>query len=559
MQRDVARLAAETFDVVIVGGGITGAAIAHDAALRGLTVALIERGDFGAATSAASSKLLHSGIRFLQQLEFRKVRESSVERAAFQRIAPHLSHYLPFVIPTYRAFTKGRTMLAAGVVLHRLLCMGENRGLTDPSKRVPRPHFLSRSALLARWPVFAGLGDVTGAWVIYESHMYSSERMTLAFLLSAASRGAAVVNYASVENFDIVDGAVRGVRLTDVANGQSLTVAARVVVNAAGPWLPALNHRAGELSLDREVAAFAKGVHVITRPLTHDAALAVPTRQPSRAVIQRGGRHLFVIPWRGLSLIGTTNVPFGDGLDELSATGQDIDDFVTEINLALPAARLTRDDVRHAFAGLYPLTDDDIDPARFQGHYHYQVIDHAKRGGPAGLISALGTRFTTARGIAAKTVDFVISALERDAIPCRTTDTPLAGGKIADVARFEQDVIPRSAGVLSEASARELARSYGVDALPLVDRVREDPRLAERLTDNRDTTAVQVVHAVEHECALTVEDVVFRRTGLGTIGDPGDTAIGRVADVMGGLLGWDAERCAVEAARCRDRFIQVSR
>ena len=135
-----------------------------------------------------------------------------------------------------------------------------------------------------------------------------------------------------------------------------------------------------------------------------------------------------MIPWRGLSLIGTTNVPFGDRLDEVSATGQDIDDFVAEINLALPAARLARDDVRHAFAGLYPLTDDDIDPARFQGHYHYQVIDHAKRGGPAGLISALGTRFTTARGIAAKTVDFVISALGRDAIPAAPPTPRSRGG-----------------------------------------------------------------------------------------------------------------------------------
>ncbi|MGE3841361.1 MAG: FAD-dependent oxidoreductase, partial [Vicinamibacterales bacterium] len=184
MTREAEALSGRTFDVAVIGGGITGACIAHDAALRGLSVVLLEKGDFGAATSAASSKLLHGGIRYLQQFEWGKVRESASERSAFLHIAPHLVRWIPFLIPTTSAFSKGRWLLGAGVGLYHLLTAGAG-GTPEPRHDRPSDGFLAREELLARYPALQGIDQLTGAWVIHEAHMYSSERMTLAFVQSA--------------------------------------------------------------------------------------------------------------------------------------------------------------------------------------------------------------------------------------------------------------------------------------------------------------------------------------------------------------------------------------
>ena len=195
MRRDLAAFRDPTFDVVIVGGGISGACLAHDATLRGLTVALLERGDFGGATSAASSKLLHGGIRYLQQARIDRVRESARERAHFQRIAPHLTRWVPFLVPTHRGVARGRLVLQCGMRLYDVLSRPGNDLIRDPAKQVPRGPFYDRAALAQRAPDVAARPDVTGAQVLYESHLHSTERMTLAFVKSAVRQGAAVANY----------------------------------------------------------------------------------------------------------------------------------------------------------------------------------------------------------------------------------------------------------------------------------------------------------------------------------------------------------------------------
>ena len=272
-----------------------------------MSVALIEKQDFGGATSAASSKLLHSGIRYLQQIKLGKVRESAIERCHFQAIAPHLTHYVPFLVPTYRGLARGRTALRAALVLHTLLAKGQDAGIRDSSKRVPRSRMCTKHETLTLAPMLASQPGLTGSCMLYESHMHSSERMTLAFLKSACRNGAVAANYVSAQRLLMADGAVKGVLARDEMSGGSVEVRARLVANAAGPWITQLNRGFGAAGPSKAITGFTKGAHLITRPLTTDVALVLPTAKQQHRIIDRGGRHLFVIPWRGRSLIGTSN------------------------------------------------------------------------------------------------------------------------------------------------------------------------------------------------------------------------------------------------------------
>ena len=214
MKRILSQLEEKTFDLIIIGGGITGACLTWDAVNRGLSVALIEKGDFGAATSSASSKLLHGGIRYLQQGRIDKVRESALERVFYQRIAPHLSHYVPFVVPAYTSFSKGKLLLRIGMLLYQMICLGQNRWLRDSSKKVPGWKMLNKEQLLQYIPGFDS-NYTTGAALFQESHMYSSERMTLAFISSSIRKGAVAANYVCADKFILANNRVGGIKATD--------------------------------------------------------------------------------------------------------------------------------------------------------------------------------------------------------------------------------------------------------------------------------------------------------------------------------------------------------
>ena len=309
-------------------------------------MALVERHDFGAATSAASSKILHGGIRYLQHGQLRRLRESALERSRFQAIAPHLTHYVPFLIPTYRGFRKGRAVLRAGVGLYTLLCAGQNRAIRDIEKQVPPCRSHTRAETLRLAPVLGGHPALTGSILVPESHMRSSERMTLAFVKTAAANGAVVANYVTVDQL-VTDGrTARGVRARNRLNRHDpLEIRARLILNATGPWLPALNRCFDLPRLHRNVTHFSKGVHLVTRAITDDVALMLPTNRAQQTLFDRGGRHLCVIPWRGRSLIGTSNTPFAGTPDETRSTAQDVRDFLRELEVALPGAALTEHDV----------------------------------------------------------------------------------------------------------------------------------------------------------------------------------------------------------------------
>ena len=555
MRREPTAFHDTTFDVVVVGGGITGACLAHDATLRGLSVALVERHDFGSATSAASSKLLHGGIRYLQQARLGKVRESAHERACFHRIAPHLTRWVPFLIPTQPGLLRGRQFLGCGMWLYERLTRGEDRDVHDPAKQVPPSTFFPRGELARLVPELGAREDITGAQVLYESHLHSSERMTLAFLKTAVRGGAVVANYLTVDGVLTRDGRVEGVTVVDTLTANRFDIQARIVVNAAGPWLAGLNERLGIGRLHVPISGFSKGVHIVTRQVTERFALALPTQRRSNLIVDRGGRHVFVIPWRGHSLIGATDRPFTGELDDVGPTESDITDLLSDVNTALPGLGLTRPDVSHAFAGLYPLTARDVRPDVYQGTGDYQVFDHGHVGGREGVVSVLGAKYTTARQLAERATSLLCSRLGRGTISSRTGQTPLVGGEIDHLERFTKDAIARHAEHLGRHPVEHLVHHYGTETDAVVAAGSTgDCRLLTPLSPERESVGAEVRFAAEEEMAVTLSDAVFRRTGLGTLGDPGVECLRRCAEIMGTCLGWSEARMSEEVQQTQTLF-----
>ncbi len=545
MKRRPEALEAAEHDLLIIGGGITGACLAFDAATRGMKVALIERDDFGGATSASSSKLLHGGIRYLQQLRFGKARESARERLFFQNLAPHLTYYLPFVVPTFRGLARGKPVLTAGMVLYETLCIGQTDLLLDRAQGVPPGRGLSVEDVTAMIPGISGDG-LTGGRLFHESHMVNSERMTLAFVEGAAVNGADVANYVRADDFLRQGERVVGVKATDTESGQGLIIRARVVVNAAGPWIRTLNEQLGLGSVGRVVTGFSRGAHMVTKPLTDGYAVALPTKRRAESVLDRGGRHVFIIPWRGHSLIGTSYRPHEGPLENMSPTPDEIGDLIGDINAALGDDTLTPADVRYAFAGLYPLTAEEIDSRVYQGSADYQVLDHGADDGIPGLFTVFGAKFTTARLLAERAIDRIAPKLEGEWRDCQTRgvalpSAPSAGDRI-------------EAGVVSEPMAGDLLVNYGSHAAAVASLASEDTALTAELGANRGAWGVDAVWAVREEMAQHLEDVVFRRTGLGTLGNPGEEVLRAVAELMAADLGWDAAKVASEVKATLERF-----
>lgn len=540
MRRNLQQLTSERYDVLVIGGGITGACIAHDAALRGLSVALIEKNDFGGYTSSASSKLLHGGIRYLPKGQAWKVRESAREQAVFQHLAPHLTRWVPFLIPTDKSSpVKGKMALKAAMLVYGFCCAGLFRLIHDPGKQPPSRTFLSSDEVLQKLPMLSAIEGLTGAQVLFESHMHSSERMTLAFLKTAEANGARIANYLKVTKLLIEGTNVVGVQVGDrLKEDNTFAIRARIVVNSAGPYAQAINETVPGLRLHHKLTGFSRGVHLVTRQLESDYAMALTTRKKTEGFITRGGRHFFIIPWRNCSLIGTTNVPLTEQLDNISVTKEDVVDFLEDINEALPSVQLTTSDVRYAFTGIYPIIAPEIKPDTYQGTGEFQIVDHADKDGIEGIVTALGAKFTTARNVAEQGVDLVASKLGGNVPGCRTVDTPLREGAIADIESFTAECIDKYSDLLSERTIRYLLCNYGREIDQLIELGREQQMLA-KISPDRETLEIQIDYAVRYEMAFTLEDVIFRRTGLGTIGYPGEEAVARCADLMGDVLRWD--------------------
>ncbi len=528
MRRDIAALAEGAFDLVVVGAGVYGAAIAWDASLRGLSVALIDKADFGSGTSFNNLKTIHGGIRYLQHADFARMRESVRERRNLMRIAPHLVHPLPFLVPTYRGnLMKSRTAMRVALFVNDLVSWDRNR-IDDRQKHLPAGKTLSRDECLELAPGIES-ENLTGGVLWHDAQMHNSDRLTLSFVLSAAEEGAVVANFVEATELLRDRGRVAGVRARDVVAGtEGLEIRGELVVNAAGPWVDRLS------GAKRRLFHFSKAMNLVTRPVVRDVAVGVVSRRPHRdrdAVIDTGGRFLCLIPWRDVTLVGTAHAPYTGNADDLEATEEDICDLLDDVNDAYPQANLSRSDVRLVHRGLLPMVSGTPNGAGVTLAKSYRLDDSVE-----GLLSVVGVKYTTARDVAAKAVDRALALMGKALVRSRSSDTPVVGG---DIESFDE-LLRTAQGDVPTDVLRHLVYTYGSRYAELL---RGD---CERVSDASPVLASELRHAVREEMALDLASVVLRRTELGTAGHPGRATLEASADIMQSELRWSDARKASE-------------
>jgi glycerol-3-phosphate dehydrogenase len=554
MKRKIAALTAQVYDLIVIGGGIFGVYAAWDAALRGLTVALVEQGDFGHATSANHFKLVHGGIRYLQHGDLRRVRESSRERSTLLRVAPHLVQPLPFVFPTYGHGLQGKEAMAAGLLLYDLLTLDRNQGIRDPKRQIGAGYTLSRQRCLALFPALAPQG-LTGAAVFQESQMYNPTRLTLACLRAAVNAGVVAANYVQATGFLQKANQVIGIQAQDRFSQEGLAIRGRVVINAAGPWADDLLQKAIGHGLHTKPSFSRDALFVVKRPLvSEEYALALPARtKDADALISRGHRHLFLVPWRGHTLVGVWHRLHQGGPDDYKITEQDLQGFIAEVNAAYPALQLTLDDVAMCNAGLILFGAEGQEQSKHSFGKRSLVIDHAQTHQIEGLLTLIGVRYTTARGVAEQAIDRVLAKLGQTPRRSQTAVTPVYGGAIECFNEYLQQAIHQCPPTLSPAVMPALVHNYGSAHQEILAYGDENPCWLQRLGDSNVLKA-EVIHAVRTEMAQTLSDVVFRRTDLGTGGHPGAAALHECATLLAAELAWDARRIHEERQQVERLF-----
>jgi len=563
MKRNLEAAAGQRYQLIVVGGGVTGACVARDAAMRGLSVLLLEKDDFAGATSAASSKLIHGGLRYLQNFEIGLVRTSLKERRIWSQNAPHLVQPLTFLLPTRQGGFKSRMVQSVGLRLYDWLAYDRSRE-ERPEKALPDHKKLSREEVLTLEPGLAS-DDLTGAMMFYDYQMVSPERLALECILDAVEHGAHVANYAEATRFLHDDNRITGVEVRDrrppaPAEGHATyRIEGGLVINAAGPWADLImgKLREGEPAAGpgRHLIR-SKGIHLVTRSLTNGHAIAIVDEHA----------HFFILPWRGHSLLGTTDTVYQGDPDKVHVSERDIVDFLSVVNRGYPAAKLRRSDVQFFYAGLRPIVEKN--PAEETAESDQQdaytasraaeVYDHEEEEGLPGVITAIGGKWTTSRNLAESVVVLAVKKLDAGRRPCTTESTPTYGGRMEDFAAFSEAAVADHPALPAHA-IRHLARNYGSRLDDIATFAENDPALAQPVAKQLPDIAAEIVHAVRHEMAYTLDDVLFRRTGLGTLGSPGRDAVARVADIMGKELGWDAAVRTREIDRVMGKFSTWSR
>ena len=537
--------AEQEFDLIIIGGGITGISVAREAASRGLKTVLLERGDFGSGTSAATTKYIHGGIRYLEQYDVAVVRESLRERRILALGAPHLVEQTRFIMPAWRWSKPPTALIGAGVLLYDTLAFDRNLRAPD-SLRIPHPRWLSRSKLLAAVPWLDQSG-LQGGFAYHDTLNVHPERLLLAYAKSATAAGAVLLNHTRVNSFVSTSSErlhIEGVRATDVLSGQEILIRGKVVVNAAGPWIDKVLETLGKgtgVGVDR-----SKGVHVLTRPLGGPGRVtdAVFARAQS-------GRHVIVSPWMGKSFIGPTDTPIESDESGVVVDPDDVTLILDTVNSTMAASepKLTTDDVEMTTVGVRPLiretaNDDDAqDAGTYSASRAHELYHHADHG-VDNLWSIGGGKWTTGRATAEEMVDELLKN-ELKMVRSRPFDSrsSAAGGAFA-WAEDAEPFITEAAMAMNEHGipvhlGEHIARLYGTEWVRIDAIVQQNPEFARQLSPQCNDIEAQIVFAVTEEGARTLSDIVDRRLVIGTIGSVSREVLERVALIAGPLLGWD--------------------
>jgi glycerol-3-phosphate dehydrogenase len=500
MQRSPRSLTDTEFDLVVVGGGVYGAFAALSAARCGLATALIEGVDFGHATSANSLRTVHGGLRYLQHFDLKRMRESSVERRALMRMAPDLIDPMPFVMPTFGHGMRGPEALRVALAINDAVAFDRNAGLA-PGSQLPRGRVASRTETRKLLGAVE-LDGYNGGAIWYDGFNHDPERLILRIVQRAAELGAQVVNHVRVDRLTIHDGRVVGVVARDEIEGRDLEVRCRFVLNAAGPWIDAVAGGRGRLF------APSLAVNLVVNRVDLGLAVGIPVGRRSRdrdAVIDSGQKTLFVLPWGRWSLVGTYHMSYTGDLLEPPPRSVAVNRLLDEIGPAARRIGVREENIVAVLSGYLPARpargpDDEVELIK-----HPVVVDHERRGGPAGLMSVIGVKWTTSRLVADRAVRAVCEGLGRRLAPS----------------------IP-SLGFLPDR-----AENGAVGGTVAV----QDPRME-----------TFIRRAVRDEMAVRLDDLVRRRTKLWLNDALDDALLEWCGNIMGTELEWTADTIAREVA-----------
>ncbi len=522
------------YDVIVIGAGIYGAAHAWEAAARGLSVILLEKTDFGAATSANSLKTIHGGIRYLQNLNIKRVLESKRERDVYMRIAPHLVQPLACVMPSYAWTTKGKIATAIGAGLYNLVSAYDDLTCDHVDGKL-RAGVVSKGRIQNYLPG-GGMERINGGVRWYDAQAYDSERMVLAFVLSARQRGADIYNHMQVKELVVTAGCARGVVAEDRLDGGEYTIHGEQIIDASGPWL-GRNHQTWGL---REAShqVLAKAVNLVYPAQVASGAFGMKLAA-QRDGVDQADRLLFAAPWRGRTIVGTWYFPVADPRTTQGLTPEEyaICNADARRLCAMPddapspsLVHIGLVPVVGAFeSGEYPrLAEDTI------------VTDHGRAGGPAKLISVCGVKYTTARATAERTIDMIAGPLGAGS-PSTTRRQPLYGGDIGNYDEFYRAKLRQYGAIVDERILGSLLRSYGSSIDQLLAYGAQDASLYETIPGTTENIKAQIVFAVREELAQRLTDVMARRIGIGSLGRPRDETIAYCAHAMAAIMDWSDE------------------
>lgn len=522
----------DLFDMIVIGAGINGAGIARDAAARGLRVALVEREDIGSGTSNYSGRLVHGGLRYLEQGDVRLVRESLRERERLFQLAPHLVKPVSLMMPFYGHNRRSSRAIRAAMIAYDVLSW---------DKSVPMHTVLSREETLKRNPGMNTDG-LKGSAIFYDGQVVWSERLCVEVALAAHADGCKVYTYAEVDGL-IADGqAVRGIRFTDRLTGERHALGSRIVINAAGPWIDAV------LSSDKRIKqrfiGGTKGSHLVVGPF-----LGAP-KDVVYYESHKDGRLVLVIPWGENFLIGTTDQRFEGNPDDVRADADEVAYLLGEVNRLVPGASLQESDILYTYSGVRPLP---FVPGKSEWNVSrsHVIKDHAPE--HRGLLSIIGGKLTTYRSLAEETVDIAFKQLGLKARRCTTTNLLFPGAHVQDWDGFRADLAQTTP--LPQVIIDRLVGIYGSRATEVIALGRAEPALLEPLGAGVDAIAAEVVFTYVNEFCRTLTDVLLRRTMIGHCEGGGVEVAERVAEILAPRAGWDEDRSRREVAEYR-RYVE---
>jgi glycerol-3-phosphate dehydrogenase len=504
----------QIFDIIVIGGGITGAGVARDAALRGLTCLLLEKGDFASGVTSKSTRLIHGGLRYLANFEIDLVAESLRERAILRRQAPYLIHPIPILIPIYKGDPHGRAVISLGIHLYDLL---------SHDKNIPHYFTSNREKTLGFEPRLNQEG-LSGSALFYDHQILIPERLVLENVTSARMAGAKLLNYTKAEKIvEVHDGIV--VTARDKLSGTKHSYRSKVLINAAGPWIDTVR-QAGDID-NRKIIYPTKGIHIVM-PKLSDQALFVTSRDE---------RMFFIMPFGGYSLIGTTDTKYEGDLDEVHADGNDIDYLLTESRRILPRLNIAREAILYTYAGIRPLAFSGASESKISRKH--RII---KEGRSGRIITIAGGKLTTYRKMAKDVVDAACHILSIRA-ECATGEKSLPGSLPVDHDLYLKEAVPElsSRFSVSPELVHHLIGLYGSRTERVLELVKTSALLRKTISRESPDIYAQVIFSVREEKAKTLTDIVLRRMHLGMTASRGINEAEKIAEIAGTELGWNED------------------